>query len=295
MCVAARVVAVLSVKESHESHSVARASSTSALSTAGGQWRSVSGPGARGAGASGQPCGTSLKEKEQRKVGSSVALAGSQRGRRGGLSTEDLNELAQVAECQGSWKNSKGRQALGRKAGLFATAYRTDKASQDKEDMRPLTELLNMYAQSGIPGITLGLRSYATGNDDENLLHLEDSWRHIVDSPETLDKQLQSQQEALWELLVTEASYIRTLKVVVELFLSTLCNLQKNGLLNDVHARNEVYAPHPVSVTRWPDLTEEKLSCFLQLISLPTSRIQANVDAFEADKHPRIASPTRQV
>lgn len=51
---------------------------------------------------------------------------------------------------------------------------------------------------------------------------------------QVLDKQLQSQQEALWELLATEASYIRTLKVVVELFLSTLCNLQDKGLLNDV-------------------------------------------------------------
>lgn len=49
-----------------------------------------------------------------------------------------------------------------------------------------------------------------------------------------LDRQFQSQQEALWELLTTEAAYVRTLKVVVELFLCTLCNLQDNGLLNDV-------------------------------------------------------------
>ncbi|XP_022667239.1 pleckstrin homology domain-containing family G member 5-like isoform X3 [Varroa destructor] len=224
----------IKVKEGHESQSVARANSTSSLSSTGNQWRGGSGPGVRGVGSSNvsQNSSSSLRDKDQRKMTSS-ALTGSQRGRRGGLSTEDLSsELQQIADSQNSWKNSKGRQAIGRKAGLLATGYRMDKASQDKEDMRLLTELLNQYAQSGIPAMALG---YSSGSDDdESLFYIEDSWRQIVESPEVLDKQLQSQQEALWELLATEASYIRTLKVVVELFLSTLCNLQDKGLLNDI-------------------------------------------------------------
>lgn len=71
---------------------------------------------------------------------------------------------------------------------LYIFVYpKQDKASQDKEDMRLLTDLLNQYAQSGIPTMALGLRSYSSASEDECLLHLEDSWRHLVDSPEVRD------------------------------------------------------------------------------------------------------------
>lgn len=56
--------------------------------------------------------------------------------------------------------------------------------------MRLLTDLLNQYAQSGIPSMSLGIRSFsAAGTDDECLLHLEDSWRQIVEAPEVKDEE----------------------------------------------------------------------------------------------------------
>lgn len=52
--------------------------------------------------------------------------------------------------------------------------------------MRLLTELLNQYAQSGIPAMALG---YSSGSDDdESLFYIEDSWRQIVESPEVKAK-----------------------------------------------------------------------------------------------------------
>ncbi|XP_034609544.1 pleckstrin homology domain-containing family G member 5 [Trachemys scripta elegans] len=44
------------------------------------------------------------------------------------------------------------------------------------------------------------------------------------------------QQEAIWELLHTEATYIRKLKVITDLFLCCLLNLQESGLLCEVEA-----------------------------------------------------------
>ncbi|XP_028967195.1 pleckstrin homology domain-containing family G member 5 [Galendromus occidentalis] len=222
----------IKVKEGHvEGHSVTRANSTSSLPTGGQQasWKSSSSLGPRT-----NSSNTNLREKDAKKMVSG-SMAGSQRGRRGGITTDDASDFGQLAfDAQSSWRNSKGRQALGRKTGLLATAYRTDKASQDKEDMRVLTELLNQYALTGIPALSLSVQGQIGGHFEEDTLAMEDSWRQLVNDPEVLDKQCQSQQEALWELLTTEAAYVKTLKVVVELFLCTLCNLQDNGLLNEI-------------------------------------------------------------
>ncbi|XP_053210054.1 pleckstrin homology domain-containing family G member 5-like isoform X11 [Panonychus citri] len=70
-------------------------------------------------------------------------------------------------------------------------------------------------------------------NYDESL-YLEDHWRCIVSSWESMPKKLQNQQDAIWELLHTEVFYIKRLKVISDLFLACLCNLQSECLLNDI-------------------------------------------------------------
>ena len=43
---------------------------------------------------------------------------------------------------------------------------------------------------------------------------LEDDWRKIVDNWSSLTERLQQQQNAVWELVTTEATYIKTLRVI---------------------------------------------------------------------------------
>lgn len=128
--------------------------------------------------------------------------------------------------------------------------------------MEQLTEILNQYSVHGIPeqkrllfnssSLTsrVSLESSPTASDgsstttsssnvdsssiQDGVLYLEENWRDIVSHHDNLDKRSQGQQDALWELLSTEVFYIKRLKVVTDLFLSCLCNLQSEALLNDV-------------------------------------------------------------
>ncbi|XP_035511891.1 pleckstrin homology domain-containing family G member 5 [Morone saxatilis] len=50
---------------------------------------------------------------------------------------------------------------------------------------------------------------------------------------DTLTRRQFHQQEAIWELLQTEATYIKKLRVITDLFLSGLLNLQESGLLTE--------------------------------------------------------------
>ncbi|XP_059997574.1 pleckstrin homology domain-containing family G member 5 isoform X4 [Lagenorhynchus albirostris] len=54
--------------------------------------------------------------------------------------------------------------------------------------------------------------------------------------PQKLTRRQCHQQEAVWELLHTEASYIKKLRVITNLFLCCLLNLQESGLLCEVEA-----------------------------------------------------------
>ncbi|XP_041129998.1 pleckstrin homology domain-containing family G member 5-like [Polyodon spathula] len=58
-------------------------------------------------------------------------------------------------------------------------------------------------------------------------------WRPL----EALSMKQCHQQEAIWELLQTEALYIRKLRVITDLFLCTLLSLQESGLLLEVQPK----------------------------------------------------------
>ncbi|XP_064461240.1 pleckstrin homology domain-containing family G member 5-like isoform X2 [Ornithodoros turicata] len=199
--------------------SVTRANSTSSLT--GGSWKT---PASRTNSNAGPK-----EDKKERKV------SGSQRGRRGAMSTEDLvsdTSILTSASQEGTWKAAKSRPTLGKRTGILLNAARMEKVSQDKEDMRLLTELLNSYDQNGIPNLQ-GLLTFGTSSNEEKF-KLEDNWRVIAENADSYPKRVRNQQDAIWELISTEVSYIRTLKVITELFLSCLCNLQTEGILQDI-------------------------------------------------------------
>ncbi|XP_042222520.1 uncharacterized protein LOC121866850 isoform X2 [Homarus americanus] len=98
--------------------------------------------------------------------------------------------------------------------------------------MDSLVQQLDLYSKQGIPRQPHLLASQSPGNDDEVVV--EDSWRTLVEGHEQLDERQEQQQSAIWELVETEATYIHMLKVITDLFLACLCNLQNESLLYEV-------------------------------------------------------------
>ncbi|XP_076315948.1 pleckstrin homology domain-containing family G member 5-like [Tachypleus tridentatus] len=164
---------------------------------------------------------TGSREEKTRKI------SGSQRsGRRSALSTEDISDPAVsslLSLHDGSSRASKTKASLARKSGIFSNASKTER-------MDSLTELLNQYSVSGLPR-QLGLLTFDTPHDD--IYRLENHWSDFVENSQELSKRMKNQQDAIWELLHTEVFYIRRLKVITDLFLACLCNLQSEGLLNE--------------------------------------------------------------
>ncbi|XP_014218570.1 pleckstrin homology domain-containing family G member 5 isoform X2 [Copidosoma floridanum] len=102
--------------------------------------------------------------------------------------------------------------------------------------MDPLIEKLNFYSKYGVPKLPEAHQflSYEFAPSDEAVFSLEDDWREIVENSELLSDKQQHQQTAIWELVETEAAYIKTLKVVTDLFMACLCGLQASSILIEV-------------------------------------------------------------
>uniref|UniRef100_A0A8V0Z8G3 Pleckstrin homology and RhoGEF domain containing G5 n=1 Tax=Gallus gallus TaxID=9031 RepID=A0A8V0Z8G3_CHICK len=135
-----------------------------------------------------------------------------------------------------TWKN----RAASRFSGFFSSGASTGPfGRQEVDKMEQLESKLHTYSSFGLPKLPPQLRfdqdSWEEDGDDSSLV-LEDSWQQIIEGAEALTRRQCHQQEAIWELLHTEATYIRKLKVITDLFLCCLLNLQESGLLCEVDA-----------------------------------------------------------
>uniref|UniRef100_A0A8C6W186 Pleckstrin homology domain containing, family G (with RhoGef domain) member 5 n=1 Tax=Nannospalax galili TaxID=1026970 RepID=A0A8C6W186_NANGA len=141
-----------------------------------------------------------------------------------------------------SWKN----RAASRFSGFFSSGPSTSAFGREVDKMEQLESKLHAYNLFGLPRLPRRLRfdhdSWEGEEEDEDedegnmSLRLEDSWRELIDGHEKLTRRQWHQQEAVWELLHTEVSYIRKLRVITNLFLCCLLNLQESGLLCEVEA-----------------------------------------------------------
>uniref|UniRef100_A0A8C4N236 Pleckstrin homology and RhoGEF domain containing G5 n=1 Tax=Equus asinus asinus TaxID=83772 RepID=A0A8C4N236_EQUAS len=137
-----------------------------------------------------------------------------------------------------SWKN----RAASRFSGFFSSGPSTSAFGREVDKMEQLESKLHAYGLFGLPRLPRRLRfdhdSWEEEGDEEEeddaCLRLEDSWRELIDGHEKLTRRQCHQQEAVWELLHTEASYIKKLRVITNLFLCCLLNLQESGLLCEV-------------------------------------------------------------
>ncbi|XP_049822174.1 uncharacterized protein LOC109603045 isoform X2 [Aethina tumida] len=97
--------------------------------------------------------------------------------------------------------------------------------------MEALVDQLDKYTKLGIPSN----QNYKQGQCEsiDALYKLEDDWKDIVEYSDLNEKQRQ-QQTVLWELITTEVAYIKMLKVVTDLFLACLIDLQSKNLLKEI-------------------------------------------------------------
>ncbi|XP_032684269.1 pleckstrin homology domain-containing family G member 5 isoform X3 [Odontomachus brunneus] len=172
--------------------------------------------------------------------------SGSYRGRSGrffSVSTEDSSVDSEVGTCT---TLASGRSSAGA-AGLKASKQRWSgfftNTKGTKMDL--LTAQLDEYNKHGVPKFTdISLHCDLAINEEEALYSLEDDWRDIVENSDQLSEKQQQQQTALWELTQTEVAYIKTLKVVTDLFMACLYDLQASNILNEVD-RSKLFSNIP--------------------------------------------------
>ncbi|XP_069774786.1 pleckstrin homology domain-containing family G member 5-like isoform X2 [Narcine bancroftii] len=151
-------------------------------------------------------------------------------------SSDSLAPLSSSLPSSGteSWKN----RAASRFSGLFSSGTSTGSFGREMDKMDQLQSKLHTYSLFGLPKVPAQLRfDQDSWEEEETSLYLEGSWQEIIEAPEKLTRKQCHQQEALWELLNTEAAYIRKLRVITDLFLCCLVNLQESGLLTEVEPK----------------------------------------------------------
>ncbi|KAK7905116.1 hypothetical protein WMY93_017723 [Mugilogobius chulae] len=132
-----------------------------------------------------------------------------------------------------SWKN----RAASRFSGFFSSNAGTGAFGKELDRVEQLQNKLHSYSVFGLPKVPRQLSFHQDSweeEEQESELNLEDSWQKLLDQPETLTRRQFHQQEAIWELLHTEVTYIKKCRVITDLFLCGLLNLQESGLLTEV-------------------------------------------------------------
>ncbi|XP_063173574.1 pleckstrin homology domain-containing family G member 5 [Candoia aspera] len=140
--------------------------------------------------------------------------------------------------------DTRKNRAASRFSGFFGSGSSSSSFAREQEKMEQLENRLQSYAPPGQPRFPDRLRfdqdswedKDGEEEEEEAALRLEESWQEIIEGTEALTRRQCHQQEAIWELLHTEASYIKKLKVITNLFLCCLLNLQDSGLLCEVEA-----------------------------------------------------------
>ncbi|XP_052718753.1 pleckstrin homology domain-containing family G member 5-like isoform X6 [Crassostrea angulata] len=162
---------------------------------------------------------------------------GSLRSRRGiNLSIDDMTPIPQTLSSsvspQGTITEGRRNKDRSKLTNLFSPA-----GSKDREKHDQLSDILNNYSSNGIPDMP-NLLKLGRPTIQENLFEIEPHWSSVVENASMLTKRQHDQQEAIWELLNTELHYIKALRVIVDLFMCCLINLQAEGLLNEIETEH---------------------------------------------------------
>uniref|UniRef100_A0A4W3HBU2 Pleckstrin homology and RhoGEF domain containing G5 n=1 Tax=Callorhinchus milii TaxID=7868 RepID=A0A4W3HBU2_CALMI len=111
-----------------------------------------------------------------------------------------------------TWKN----RAASRFSGLFSQGTGMAAFGREMDKMDLLQSKLQGYSLFGLPRRPASLRFQQDSWEEDASLYLEASWQDLIQAPEKLPRKQSHQQEAIWELLTTEATYIRKLRVITD-------------------------------------------------------------------------------
>ena len=81
-----------------------------------------------------------------------------------------------------------------------------------------MSDILSHYSHHGFE---------SDGESDRESLQdafLEDSWTDVINEVEGMTRREKIQQEAIWELLITERNYLRKLRVIMQVLM--MCMMQ---------------------------------------------------------------------
>ncbi|XP_074040485.1 uncharacterized protein isoform X2 [Leptinotarsa decemlineata] len=150
--------------------------------------------------------------------------SGNYRPRTGGFSSSSVEEPNVGSSMQSLHEGDQNKKQIKQRLTAFFGNTKDTK-------YEALIDQLDKYSKQGVPLIL----KYPQGQCEsiDALYKLEDDWREIIDFSDLTEKQ-QQQQTALWELIKTEVAYIKTLKVVTDLFLACLKDLQSHNLLKEI-------------------------------------------------------------
>ncbi|XP_041130004.1 pleckstrin homology domain-containing family G member 5-like [Polyodon spathula] len=144
----------------------------------------------------------------------------------------------------GSGSEKRKNKAASRFSGFFGAAAGAGPFNKELDRMELLQSKLHTYTTLGLPKMPKQLLfhqdSWEEEEEEDPGLPLEESWQQLIDAPQALSMKQCHQQEAIWELLQTEALYIRKLRVITDVsvsFLCTLLSLQESGLLLEVQPK----------------------------------------------------------
>ncbi|XP_076231941.1 pleckstrin homology domain-containing family G member 5 isoform X2 [Calliopsis andreniformis] len=183
----------------------------------------------------GEKANSKLTNQRANQSASLRKTSGSYRSRSSRFFSVSTEDSSVDSEVSGSTTLTSSRGSAGA-AGLKASKQRWSgfftNTKGNKLDL--LTAQLDEYNKHGVPKLTDLQLPYELTLNEDALYNLEEDWRNIVYNSDQLTEKQQQQQTALWELAQTEVAYIKTLKVVTDLFMACLCSLQASNILTEV-------------------------------------------------------------
>ncbi|MGH0120269.1 UNVERIFIED_CONTAM: hypothetical protein FKN15_060677 [Acipenser sinensis] len=131
---------------------------------------------------------------------------------------------------KGSSNNPKHNRATLR-MGIFSQGP----SEKDSGKVEQLKNKLVSYSMFGLPRLPAEVGSkWEIRMGEETSISLESSWKDIVQGHEAMSKKQSHLQEAIWELIHTELTYMKKLRVITDLFICGILNLHSVGFLTDV-------------------------------------------------------------
>ena len=109
-------------------------------------------------------------------------------------------------------------------------------SDRQKDKMLELRQTLDDFMAHGLQDFPALLTFTTKREDEEDCFEIEESWRTFADKSKLreLSKKQIDLQDAIWKIITTEVAYIKDIRVIIDLYLGTLVNLQGAILLNEI-------------------------------------------------------------